>query len=95
MLKILVDRTQKAGDIVIDKSIPSGPNEKFDISNAFLHGKETSAPRNRALFHFMNQACGGTLKRILITIFISMQDADQIILLFIDYNVPSLLVSPD
>ena len=58
MLKFLVERTQKAGKKLIDKSLPFGPNDKFDTSNAFLHGKENSAPRNRALFNFMNQACG-------------------------------------
>ena len=63
MMKILVERTQKAGDKLIDKSLPFGPKEKFDISNAFLHSKETSAPKNRALFNFMNQACGRYAKK--------------------------------
>ena len=58
MMKVLVDRTQKAGDKLLDKSLPFGSKEKFDISHAYLHGRDPSSPRNRALFNFMNQACG-------------------------------------
>ena len=56
--KVLVDRTQKAGEKLLDKSLPFGRKEKFDISHAYLHGRDPSPPRNRALFNFMNQACG-------------------------------------
>ena len=63
MMKILVERTQKAGDKLIDKSLSFGPEEKFDISNAFRHSKETLAPKYRALFNFMNQACGMYAKK--------------------------------
>ena len=43
MMKVLVDRTQKAGDKLLDKSLPFGSKEKFDISHAYLHGRDPSS----------------------------------------------------